>query len=72
LVLIQEVERTHIRSIKIEVIAAAIRAAIADEHQLQLYALVLVKPRGVPKTSSGAQPQRRRIRGGLRGRRFRL
>ena len=53
LVLIQEVERTHIRGIEVEVVAAAIRAAIADEHQLQLYALVLVKPHGVPKTSSG-------------------
>lgn len=53
LVLVQEVERTHVRKIEIEVAAAAIRAAIADEHQLQLHALVLVKPRGVPKTSSG-------------------
>jgi acyl transferase domain-containing protein/acyl-CoA synthetase (AMP-forming)/AMP-acid ligase II len=61
LVLMQEVERTHIRSVKIEVVAAAIRAAIADEHQLQLYALVLVKPRGVPKTSSG-KIQRRAAR----------
>ena len=53
LVLVQELERTHVRSANIDVIAPAIRAAITNEHQLQLYALVLVKPQGVPKTSSG-------------------
>jgi acyl transferase domain-containing protein/acyl-CoA synthetase (AMP-forming)/AMP-acid ligase II len=53
LVLVQEVERTHIRKLEVETVVAAVRAAIADEHQLQLSVLILVKPGGVPKTSSG-------------------
>jgi acyl transferase domain-containing protein/acyl-CoA synthetase (AMP-forming)/AMP-acid ligase II len=53
LVIVQEVERTSVRNLNAEEIAAAVRAAVAEEHQLQVHALVLVKPGAVPKTSSG-------------------
>jgi acyl transferase domain-containing protein/acyl-CoA synthetase (AMP-forming)/AMP-acid ligase II/acyl carrier protein len=53
LVLIQEVKRTFVHKVDIEAIATSVRSAIAKEHQLQLHTLVLVKPGGVPKTSSG-------------------
>jgi acyl transferase domain-containing protein/acyl-CoA synthetase (AMP-forming)/AMP-acid ligase II/acyl carrier protein len=53
LVIVQEVERTHVRKLEVEAVAAAVRAAIAEEHQIQLDTLVLVKPGAIPKTSSG-------------------
>ncbi|MCZ7672472.1 MAG: hypothetical protein M5U34_37750 [Chloroflexi bacterium] len=34
-------------------IAPIMRQAIAEEHDLQLYGVVLVQPRAIPKTSSG-------------------
>src|SRR5258708_270728 len=34
-------------------VIAAIRQSIAEEHELQIYAIVLVRPGEVPKTSSG-------------------
>lgn len=38
---------------EIREVAAAMREAVAENHDLQLYALVLVKPGRIPKTSSG-------------------
>jgi len=32
---------------------AAIRQAVAEEYELQVYAVVLIKPTSLPKTSSG-------------------
>lgn len=52
LFLIQEVKRSHRRS-KIEEIAPILRQAIAEQHDLQLYGVILVQPRAIPKTSSG-------------------
>src|SRR5262249_28720546 len=34
-------------------VAEAVRGAVADEHEVELYGFVLVEPGGVPKTSSG-------------------
>lgn len=51
LALVQEVERGH--QADSERLIEAIRAAVAREHELQLDAIVLVRPGGVPKTSSG-------------------
>ncbi len=42
-------------------VAVAIRQAVAEEHEVQLSALLLVKPGGVPKTTSG-KIQRRACR----------
>ncbi len=45
----------------LEEIAAALRAAVAHEHDLRLHAVALVEPRAIPKTSSG-KIQRRAAR----------
>jgi glutamate-1-semialdehyde-2,1-aminomutase len=53
LVVVQEVERTARRSIDAVGIVGTIRQAIAERHDLQPYAIVLIKPATLPKTSSG-------------------
>ena len=52
LFLVHEVKRSHRRSAVAEV-APILRQAIAEEHDLQLYGVILVQPRAIPKTSSG-------------------
>ncbi len=52
LVVVQEVERQHSNLDSDEMIAT-IRQAIAEQHELQVYAVVLVKPGNILKTSSG-------------------
>jgi amino acid adenylation domain-containing protein/thioester reductase-like protein len=52
LVLVQEVTRKH-RQPDVDDVAAAIRQAVAEKHDLQVSAIVLVKPMSIPKTSSG-------------------
>ncbi|HEX2190772.1 MAG TPA: fatty acyl-AMP ligase, partial [Longimicrobiaceae bacterium] len=52
LVVVQEVTR-QCTGPDLEEIAGAVRAAVAREHELQVYAVALVKPGTVPKTSSG-------------------
>ena len=37
----------------VEEVASAIRQAVAEEHELQVSAVVLLKPGSIPKTSSG-------------------
>ena len=44
-----------------EEVAAAVRQAVTEEHQLDVYAVVLLKPGTLPKTSSG-KPRRRACR----------
>ncbi|HBL28598.1 MAG TPA: non-ribosomal peptide synthetase, partial [Acidobacteria bacterium] len=58
LVLVQEVS---FRGVDLGEVAAAIRQAIAEEHEVPVARLVLVKPGGVPKTTSG-KIQRRECR----------
>ncbi len=53
LVLVHEVQRTHIRSLDVDAVGASIRRAIAREHDLFIHAIALVKPSSIPKTSSG-------------------
>ncbi len=52
LVVAQEVERQH-RAADVHTVATAIRQAVAEQHHLQVFAVVLLKVGGVPKTSSG-------------------
>ncbi|HEY0604991.1 MAG TPA: condensation domain-containing protein, partial [Herpetosiphonaceae bacterium] len=52
LVVVQEVERQY-RKTDPTAIVDAIRAAVATQHDVQVYAVVLLKPGGIPKTSSG-------------------
>ncbi|HEX8720045.1 MAG TPA: condensation domain-containing protein, partial [Pyrinomonadaceae bacterium] len=51
LVVVQEVQRGRFR--EAEEAAAAVRGNVAEEHEVPVHAVVLVKPGGVPKTSSG-------------------
>lgn len=53
LVVIQEVERTHLRHLDGIGVMNAIRHAVTQQHQLSAYAIVLVKTGSIPKTSSG-------------------
>ncbi|NER97137.1 MAG: aminotransferase class I/II-fold pyridoxal phosphate-dependent enzyme [Symploca sp. SIO1B1] len=53
LVVIQEVERQHLRKINVDEVNACIRRAVAEEHELQIYDVVLIRPLSIPKTSSG-------------------
>jgi amino acid adenylation domain-containing protein/thioester reductase-like protein len=52
LVLVHEVTRRH-RKPDLESVVTAVRRAVAQEHQLQLHAIVLIRPLSVPRTSSG-------------------
>ncbi|TCP54485.1 amino acid adenylation domain-containing protein [Tumebacillus sp. BK434] len=52
LVIVSEVERAH-RKGNLAEVAAAIRQKIAEQHELQAYGIVLIKPASIPKTSSG-------------------
>jgi acyl carrier protein len=52
LVVVHEIERQYRRE-NLEDVARAVRQAVAEEHQLQVHAVVLSRPGGVPKTSSG-------------------
>jgi acyl-CoA synthetase (AMP-forming)/AMP-acid ligase II len=52
-VLVQEVERAHRRGLDIEQIVACIREAVANEHEIALDTIVLIRPGGIPKTTSG-------------------
>lgn len=53
LIVIQEVNRECWRSVNLEEIVKTIRAAISEEHQLQVHTIRLLKPGTIPKTSSG-------------------
>ncbi|HAX70809.1 MAG TPA: hypothetical protein DCY14_14450 [Anaerolineae bacterium] len=52
LVIIQEVTRQG-RNADVNEVASAIRQAVSEKHDLQVFAIVLVKPMSIPKTSSG-------------------
>ena len=53
LIVVQEIERSYLRKLDVEVILGNLREAVTAEHGLQVYATVLVKPGTIPKTSSG-------------------
>ena len=52
-VLVQEVERIHRRGLEIDEIVACIREAVANEHEIALDSIVLIRPGSIPKTTSG-------------------
>jgi acyl-CoA synthetase (AMP-forming)/AMP-acid ligase II len=64
LVVVQEVERSYLRKLDMNEVVGNIRASVAAEHALQLYATVLVKTGSIPKTSSG-KIQRHACRSGF-------
>ncbi|MBW4611022.1 MAG: amino acid adenylation domain-containing protein [Hassallia sp. WJT32-NPBG1] len=53
LVVVQEVKRTYLRHLDVDEVVAAIRQAVAENHELQVYGVLLLKPGSIPKTSSG-------------------
>uniref|UniRef100_UPI003568842C AMP-binding protein n=1 Tax=Immundisolibacter sp. TaxID=1934948 RepID=UPI003568842C len=53
LVVVQEVERAHWRSVDLPAVASAVRGAVAREHGIEVARLVLLRPGSLPKTSSG-------------------
>jgi acyl-CoA synthetase (AMP-forming)/AMP-acid ligase II len=61
LVIAHEVERSYLRQLNPNEVIGAIRRAVAEQHDLQAYAVLLLKIGGIPKTSSG-KVQRRACR----------
>lgn len=53
LVIVQEVERVYVRNLDIEEVCQAIRAAVSENHFLQVHAIQLISPGRLPKTTSG-------------------
>jgi acyl transferase domain-containing protein/acyl-CoA synthetase (AMP-forming)/AMP-acid ligase II/acyl carrier protein len=53
LVIVQEVERTLRHNLNVDEVVQKIREAVAQHHELQVYAVVLVRAFSIPKTSSG-------------------
>jgi len=64
LVVVQEVHRQALRQLDVEAIASAIRRAVAEEHELEIRAIALIKPASILKTSSG-KIQRRACKTGF-------
>ncbi|WP_049574428.1 non-ribosomal peptide synthetase [Streptomyces sp. SBT349] len=53
LVIVQEVEGRHAGDADLAGVARAVRERVAADHALQAHAVVLVRPAGVPRTTSG-------------------
>jgi len=53
LVIVQEIERSYRKSLVVDDVVEAIRWAIFQEHFIDIYGIVLLKPGRLPKTSSG-------------------
>jgi amino acid adenylation domain-containing protein len=53
LLVIQEIERSYLRQLNVEEVVRAIRQSVAQKHELQVYAVALLKTGSIPKTSSG-------------------
>lgn len=61
LIVMQEVKRTELKRLDVGAVMNAIRGAVSEQHELQLYAIILINPATLPKTSSG-KVQRRACR----------
>lgn len=64
LVITQEIRPQYRKSLAVEAIASAIRQAVSAHHELQVYAVLLLKAGSIPKTSSG-KIQRHACRAGF-------
>jgi acyl-CoA synthetase (AMP-forming)/AMP-acid ligase II/acyl carrier protein len=58
LVIVCEVERSHRKSLDADEAVRKIRRAVAEQYELQVYAVVLARTGSVPKTSSGKVQRR--------------
>ncbi|HEU5229305.1 MAG TPA: amino acid adenylation domain-containing protein [Ktedonobacteraceae bacterium] len=61
LIVVQEVDRAYSNNLDAQEIFQAMRASILRQHELQTYAIALIKHNSIPKTSSG-KIQRRACR----------
>ncbi len=61
LVVAQEVSRDDVDEFDVDDVASAIRSAVGEQHELEVYAVLLLQPGSIPKTSSG-KIQRRACR----------
>jgi len=64
LVVACEVERTSRRNLDVDAIGKSISQAVIEQHELEVYAILLLKTGSIPKTSSG-KIQRRACRAGF-------
>jgi len=64
LVIVQEVERYYLRKLDVSEVVQDVLRAVTVQHDLQVYAVVLIKPGSIPKTSSG-KIQRHACRAGF-------
>jgi natural product biosynthesis luciferase-like monooxygenase protein/amino acid adenylation domain-containing protein/non-ribosomal peptide synthase protein (TIGR01720 family) len=64
LVIVQEIERTYLQQLNIEEVIDAIHGAVSEYHELQVHAVLLLRPGHIPKTSSG-KIQRHACRAGF-------
>ncbi|WP_292877327.1 non-ribosomal peptide synthetase/type I polyketide synthase [Nostoc sp. NMS1] len=53
LVIVQEVERSYLRKLNASQVIEAICQAVAQQHDIEVYAVLLLKTASLPKTSSG-------------------
>ena len=53
LVVVAEVERRHYRNLDVDAVISVIRGALSEAHEVQVYAVVFIRPGALPKTSSG-------------------
>ena len=53
LVVVQEVERSYLRSLDMSEIVTAICQSVGEKHEVEVYAIALLKTGSIPKTSSG-------------------
>nr|AKL71641.1 NocH [Nostoc sp. CCAP 1453/38] len=53
LVVVCEIERSYLRKFDGDEVIRAIRKAVSQEHELDIYAVLLLKTASIPKTSSG-------------------
>ncbi|MBG1266864.1 fatty acyl-AMP ligase [Nostoc sp. WHI] len=53
LVVVQEVHRNYLRELNVDEVVGAICEAVSEQHELQVYAVLLLKTASILKTSSG-------------------
>ena len=58
LVTVQEIERGLLRTLNVREVETAIREAVSVNHELELHAVLLLKPGSIPKTTSGKLQRR--------------
>ena len=67
LVIVQEVSRSHVRTLSVTEVINHIRRAVAQAHELEPYAVVLLRPGRLLKTSSGKVQRRANCQAFLQG-----